>query len=55
MKRVEVEADREREVHVTVDPDRLGAAGLTLGQLSDAIAGANVVVPGSDLVTEPSV
>ena len=36
----------DREINVLVDPDRLAAHGLTAAQVSDALALANVDVPG---------
>jgi HAE1 family hydrophobic/amphiphilic exporter-1 len=36
----------DREINVLVDPDRLAAQGLTAAQVNDALATANVDVPG---------
>ena len=36
----------DREINVLVDPDRLAAQGLTAAQINDALALANVDVPG---------
>ena len=50
-KAVTVEATRDREAHVTIDADRLAAAGLTIGEIVDAIGAANRSVPGTGLRT----
>ncbi|HUL76022.1 MAG TPA: efflux RND transporter permease subunit [Vicinamibacteria bacterium] len=41
---VEVLASEEREISVVVDPDRLNAARVTLGQVGDALRATNQVV-----------
>jgi CzcA family heavy metal efflux pump len=41
---VEVLASEEREISVIVDPDRLNAAKVTIGQVSDALKATNQVV-----------
>jgi len=41
---VEVLASEEREISVVVDPDRLNAARVTLGQVADALRSTNQVV-----------
>ena len=46
IKSVELSGEREPQVQVTVDPDRLTASGLTLGQVYDALRAANGNVPG---------
>jgi multidrug efflux pump subunit AcrB len=38
-----------RAVKILVDPQRLASSGLALGQLLDALKGANVIVPGGEL------
>jgi hydrophobic/amphiphilic exporter-1 (mainly G- bacteria), HAE1 family len=49
---VEIVGGREREVEVLVDPERLRAYGLTLGDVVDLIGAENVSVPGGR-VSEP--
>lgn len=46
---VKVEGAQDQQVHVTVDPDRLAASGLLMGNVSDALAGANREIPGGTL------
>ncbi|HVR10604.1 MAG TPA: efflux RND transporter permease subunit [Thermoanaerobaculia bacterium] len=43
--RVEVQASDTREIEVVADPDRLLAAGMTLKELSAALAAANQLAP----------
>lgn len=49
VKRVETWAYPDREVHVSVDLDRLRARGLSLARLADAIRAADANIPGGDL------
>jgi multidrug efflux pump subunit AcrB len=43
---VEIVGGRKPEIHVAVDPERLAAYGVTLGQVQQALAGGNASLPG---------
>ena len=47
----EVTGGREREIHVDVDPARIGHYGLALYDVTDAIAAENVNIPGGEITT----
>jgi multidrug efflux pump subunit AcrB len=44
-----VSGGRTREIHVEIDPHRLRHYGLSLNDVSDAIRGENVNIPGGDV------
>lgn len=44
-----INGGRDREVHVTVDPERLSALGLTARDVQRALASENVEIPGGDV------
>jgi multidrug efflux pump len=46
-----VTGGREREIHVEIDPLRLGHYGLALHDVTDAISGENVNIPGGDITS----
>ncbi len=50
--RIDIIGDPGEELRVRVDPAQLMAAGLTLDQLAQHIAGANAVVPGGALIVD---
>ena len=41
---------RERDIQVIVDPDKLGAVGLTARDVQRALAAENVEIPGGDVI-----
>lgn len=49
VRRMQVNGVRDREVRVEVDPERLTAAGLTVGDVADALAARNIGAPGGVL------
>jgi len=48
---IRIEGAREQQVHVMIDPDRMAASGIALGQVSDAIAAANGDLPGGSVMS----
>ena len=47
---ITINGGRERDIQVIVDPDKLGAVGLTARDLQRALAAENVEIPGGDVV-----
>lgn len=45
-----INGGRERQIQVTVDPERLSALGLTARDLQRALASENVEIPGGDVL-----
>ncbi len=52
-KLVELEGVQEQEIHVLVQPERLAAAGISLGQVAQALAVANGDTPAGSLQSGP--
>ena len=46
---VELVGGRKEEIHVSVDPNRLAAYGLSLSQVQNALVGANASIPGGSI------
>ncbi len=49
--RVVIQGDRKAEIRVTVDPARLRAERLSVGEIADALAAWNVNAPGGEIRT----
>jgi len=47
---ITISGGRERDIQVIVDPDKLGAVGLTARDLQRALAAENVEIPGGDVI-----
>ncbi|MBC8071798.1 MAG: efflux RND transporter permease subunit, partial [Deltaproteobacteria bacterium] len=47
---ISISGGRERDIQVIVDPDKLGAIGLTARDVQRALAAENVEIPGGDVV-----
>ncbi|HWB79750.1 MAG TPA: efflux RND transporter permease subunit, partial [Nannocystaceae bacterium] len=47
---IAISGGRERDIQVIVDPEKLGAVGLTARDLQRALAAENVEIPGGDVI-----
>ncbi|MBC8068124.1 MAG: efflux RND transporter permease subunit [Deltaproteobacteria bacterium] len=47
---ITISGGRERDIQVIVDPDKLGAIGLTARDVQRALAAENVEIPGGDVI-----
>lgn len=47
---IAISGGRERDIQVVIDPDRLGAVGLTARDVQRALALENVEIPGGDVI-----
>jgi HAE1 family hydrophobic/amphiphilic exporter-1 len=47
---ITISGGRERDIQVVIDPDRLGAVGLTARDVQRALVAENVEIPGGDVI-----
>ncbi len=47
---IAINGGRERDIQIIVDPDKLGALGLTARDVQRALAAENVEIPGGDVI-----